>query len=120
MEALFEIVKNQMEKHKVEQFHAETVLLEIAESQSTTISAKNDFHFFANAFTSGTTADGTIRGTAGGNALSIIPLILSTKLHKYQMFKGEVRITNHSSTNKLFVEFLRITPIPQPIITEDE
>ncbi len=70
MEALFEIAKNQMLKHKVEQFHIETVIVEILASQTKVITANNDFHFFANAFTSGTTANGTIRGTAGGNALN--------------------------------------------------
>lgn len=113
MEALFEIIKNQMLKHKVEQFHQETVMLEVSAGQRVVIPANNDFHFFANAFTSGTIANGSIKGTAGGNALSINAQTMSMKLHKFQMFKGEVRIVNYSDTNTLYVEFMRITPIPQ-------
>ena len=113
MEALFKIVKNQMKKHRVKVYQTDTVLLEIAAGSVGTIPANNDFHFFANAFTDGGSATGKIRGTAGGNALNIDAATLSMELHKFQMFKGEVRITNNSATNTLFVELLRITPIPQ-------
>ncbi len=113
MEALFAIIKNQMKKHRVEVYHTDTVLLEVAAGSVGTIQANNDFHFFANAFTDGGSTTGKIRGTAGGNALNIDAATLSMELHKFQMFKGEVRITNNSTTNALFVELLRITPIPQ-------
>ncbi|MFK5855781.1 MAG: hypothetical protein QM503_06595 [Bacteroidota bacterium] len=115
MEALFEIVNNQMLKHKVEHFHVEIILVELEAEKLKAIPANNDFHFFVNAYTNGTTLNGKIRGTAGGNALQINPSTILSKLYKFQMFKGEVRITNISSTNTLFVELLRVSPLPQQI-----
>jgi len=111
MEALFSIVKNEMIKHKVKDYHLSPVLIEVAVSDEEILTANNDFYFFANAFTDSGIANGYIRGGAGGNALNITPKIIQTVLYKHQMFKGKIAIKNISTTAILYVELLRATPV---------
>lgn len=118
MNALFEIVRNQMQKHNVKQYHMDTVFVEVTKGSVDIIPSENDFYFFANAFSDSGILKGKIRGTAGGNALSIDAKTLSMKLHKFQMFKGEIRFSNLNKEATLYVELLRITPIPQKNINE--
>jgi len=111
MNALFEIVKSEMRKHRVTDYHTDTLLIAVEAATTKVLQANNDFYFFANAFSEAGIVSGRIQGSSGGNALNISPLLLNTKLFKYQMFKGNLSITNNDADNQLFVELYRVTPI---------
>jgi len=113
MNALFEIIKNELNKHKITRYHLDTKLIEIKPASSKSLNNNNDFYFFANAFVDNGTALGIITGTGSGNAMNITPVTLNMKIHKFQMFKGNISITNKDIANTLYVELVRITPIPE-------
>lgn len=110
MEILFEVIKNEMVKHKIDDYHVSPILIEVDANSTETVEANNDIYFFANAFSSGV-INGRVRGTGGGNALTINGVTLSSKLYKYQMFKGGLSVKNNDQSNILFIEMLRVTPI---------
>ncbi len=113
MEALFEIIRNQMEKHRVKTYHMHPILLTVEPSKETTIDINNDFYFFVNAFSDAGTIEGRISGIGGGNGLDLNPLTGNMAIVKYQMFKGRLHLQNFDPINTLYVEVLRITPIPK-------
>lgn len=113
MEALFEIIRNQMEKHRVEVYHMHPILLTVDPLKDITIDINNDFYFFVNAFSGAGTINGRISGIGGGNGLDLNPLTSNMAIVKYQMFKGRLYLQNFDSINTLYVEVLRITPIPK-------
>jgi hypothetical protein len=113
MEYLTYIVDNEMQKHRVEEHQDEPMLVIVQPGSEKVIDANNDFHFFVHAFTDSGIANGRMRGTGGGNALDISPTMINSKIFKYQMFKGQITIQNFSLSNKLYLELLRVTPIPE-------
>jgi len=112
MEALFEIIKNQMLKHQVHNYHLQQILMEAGPLEKVSIEVNNDFYFFVNAFTDEGTLNGRISGIGGGNALNIDPLMANMKIYKYQIFKGKMLLQNNDALNTLYVELMRVTPIP--------
>jgi len=100
-----------MRKHRVTRYHTDTLLITVEAATTKVLEANNDFYFFANAFSASGTALGLIKEISGGNALTISPLLLNTKLYKHQLFKGNLSITNSNPASKLFVELYRVTPI---------
>lgn len=112
MPLLTYIVEQTLKKHQVEAHQDDCLLVKIQPESQLTLEANNDFYFFVNAFTDEGIVKGRIRGTGGGNALDITPAIINTKMYKLQMFKGKVKIENFAG-NTLFVELLRVTPIPE-------
>ena len=113
MDALFEIIANQMKIHRVDDYHLAPVLLEVGPLKKTTIDINNDFYFFVNAFSGSGILNGRISGIGGGNGLDITPLTANMKIYKYQMFKGRLVVENSDPVNTLYVEVLRVTPIPE-------
>ena len=113
MDALFEIIKNELNKHKITQYHLDTKLVDIKPASSKSLNNNNDLYFFANAFSDSGIIDGFISGSGSGNAMQINPTTLNMKIHKYQMFKGNLLVTNKDANNTLFVELVRVTPIPE-------
>jgi len=112
MEALFEIIKNQMLKHQVQDYHLQQILMEAGPLEKITIEVNNDFYFFVNAFTDAGVLNGRISGIGGGNALNLDPLTANMKVYKYQIFKGKMLLQNYDPINILYVELMRVTPIP--------
>jgi len=100
-----------MKKHRVTTYHTDILLVTVDAAAAKTLHTNNDFYFFANAFSATGPINGKMRGSSGGNALTLSPLMLNTKLYKHQMFKGSLSIINHSTAGELFVELLRVTPI---------
>ncbi len=113
MDALFQIVKNELQKHNVGNYHTDVKLITVPASTEVVLDTNNDFYFFVNAFANSGVADGRISGSGGGNALDINSLNLNTLIFKYQMFKGKLKVVNNDNSNTLYVEILRVTPIPE-------
>ncbi len=112
MEALFEIIKNQMIKHQVQDYHLQQILMEAGPGKKITIDINNDFYFFVSAFSDAGILNGRISGIGGGNGLNIDPLTANMKIYQYQIFKGRMILINYDPINTLYVELMRVTPIP--------
>ena len=86
-------------------------LIEVAPNSVVELLSNNDIFFFANAYTNGTTAiSGKIIGE--NMAMSLTPAINQTLYYKHQFyFIAEIKITNTSCENIMYVELLVITPL---------
>lgn len=112
---LIYIIGNEMLKHAVQAHQDEPVLITIPANSEKVIDGTNDFNFFVNAFTNAGIANGRINGSGGGNAMDISPMTINSKIFKFQMFKGEIKIQNFDPLNTLYVELMRVTPVPDQI-----
>ena len=86
-------------------------LIEVAANSTVEFISNNDIFFFANAYTDGTSAiDGKIIGE--NMAMSLKPAINQTLYYKHQFyFTGQIKISNVSSVNIMYVELLVLSLI---------
>jgi|GEM_PF-1745088 len=111
MNFLLEYVKQKMLELGIKNYDTRVSLTEVAKESTSEISAENDYLFFANAFTNGSNPiDGYIIGNS--MALVITPAINQTIFYKHQhYFTGKVKIKNNDTVDKMYVEFLIVTPV---------
>lgn len=105
-----EYIRKKMAENGFDDYEVSQKLIEIAASSTETISARNDYYFFANAFTSGSNPiDATIVGL--NDAMKLKPHILQTLYYKFKFFfQGQIKIVNKDISDTLYVEFLLATP----------
>jgi len=105
-------------RQKLSELHFNTLnyessvkLIEVGPASAAYIASNNDIHFFANAYTNGSTPiDGKIVGE--NMAMALKPAINQTLLYKHQFyFTGEIKISNSDTVNTMFIELLVITPL---------
>jgi len=111
MDFLLAYINQKMAEKGVKDYDVTVELITIAASSTETIPNDNDYRFLANAFMSGSDPmSGSI--ISDNAALNLTPLVLNTGYYKHiNLYHGRVDVTNNSTTDTLYVEFLIVTPL---------
>ena len=107
---LLKWIEKQLSDQGIKKYNLYPLLVTVNSSSSVSFEQKNDIYFLANAYTSGSKPlIGEIIGS--DDALQLTPAIMKTKCYKHQHFTGRIDLSNMDATDKLYVEFLMVTPI---------
>jgi len=111
MNFLLDFAHRKMMELRIKKYDTSTRLVEISALSSEHVSAHNDFMFFANVYSGGSNPiNGSVIGENMGMDLN--PSVAQTYFHKHSFyFTGDIKITNKDASDKLYLEFLVITPL---------
>lgn len=103
-----DFAKQKMNERQFPEYDVKPVLVEVAANSSVTLNESNDFHLMVNLFPELGVVNGHIE--AENDALYLNAQLANTEYQKVKFLEGVITITN-SAAVKLYVEFLRLTPV---------
>lgn len=103
-----DFAKVKMAERGIENYTTKAVLIEVPVSSEKVIQQSNDYNVLVNFFTQSGVPNGVLEAT--NTFLNLNPALANTKFTKYTFLDGGLSIKNNSTTEILYVEFLRLTP----------
>ncbi len=105
---IVEYIKQKMAELDIINYDIEPHLVSVVKSTSEIVKySDNKYFLLVNAFSEGAL---TGKVTSDIEALEINSITMNTEYYKNRLFKNNLRITNDSTSETMYVEFLIITP----------